>query len=161
MNVNNVSSVFNVKYKPLFAGTDKSSITFFNTSPELSFLLDSDRKKLFVTDTTIFELTSLKDFFSKFSKIKTASAGQTEFSVFTCKNHALIVIPAGEAYKTIDSVLAIVQTALDFSLNRKDIFTAIGGGVITDITAFASSIFKRGASCEFVLFAKINFIGYW
>ena len=150
MNVNNVSSVFNVKYKPLFAGTDKSSITFFNTSPELSFLLDSDRKKLFVTDTTIFELTSLKDFFSKFSKIKTASAGQTEFSVFTCKNHALIVIPAGEAYKTIDSVLAIVQTALDFSLNRKDIFTAIGGGVITDITAFASSIFKRGASCEFV-----------
>ena len=65
MNVNNVSSVFNVKYKPLFAGTDKSSITFFNTSPELSFLLDSDRKKLFVTDTTIFELTSLKDFFSK------------------------------------------------------------------------------------------------
>ena len=50
----------------------------------------------------------------------------------------------------MDSVLSIVKTGLDFNLTRKDNFTAIGGGVLTDITAFAASIYKRGACCEFV-----------
>ena len=44
----------------------------------------------------------------------------------------------------------IVKTALESGLQRGSIFVGIGGGVICDMTAFASSIFKRGAGLELV-----------
>lgn len=143
-------SALDIPYKPLFSGTHKTRIAFFNSEPDLDFLLDSPRKKLFVTDSSVFALPSLEHFFKQFSKQETGTHGAVYSYGKTGVQHSLIVIPAGEINKTIESVLAIVKTALDFSLTRKDIFTAIGGGVVTDITAFAASIFKRGASCDFV-----------
>ena len=139
-----------IKYKPLFAGTNQSILHFFDGEPKLDYLFESKQKKVFVTDQTIFSLPSLSGFFSKFTFNKDGSTGNTSYKVYTHEKHALIVIPSGESFKTIDSVLSIVKTGLDFSLTRKDMFTASGGGVITDITAFAASIYKRGASCEFV-----------
>jgi len=64
--------------------------------------------------------------------------------------HTLVVLGAGESYKTIENVLFIVKTALESGLQRGSIFVGIGGGVICDMTAFASSIFKRGAGLELV-----------
>lgn len=140
----------NIKYKPLFIGTKKTKICFYDSTPDITFLLKSKQKKLFVTDQTIFKLDSLQTFFKNFTELKTTNTGNTPYTIYKNEKHGLIVIPQGEEYKTIDTVLSIIKTALDFSLTRKDIFTAIGGGVLTDITAFAASIFKRGASCEFV-----------
>lgn len=153
MNNNGIFKFLNIKYKPLFSGTEKTKIRFIDSDPDLDFLL-SDKKKLFITDTNVFALSSLKKFFSNFSKEKEFSQGRTTASIYTHKKNgttfALIVIPAGEEFKTIDTVLAIIKCALEFSLTRKDVFTGLGGGVITDLTAFASSIYKRGALCEFV-----------
>lgn len=139
-----------IKYKPLFVGTEKSKLHFYYSNPDLDFLLESKKKKIFVTDETIFNLELLKPFFFHFTKQAEKTTGGTNYSVYSCDKHGLVVIPAGEKYKTMDSVLSIVKTALDFNLTRKDMFTAIGGGVLTDITAFAASIYKRGAACEFV-----------
>ena len=150
MKNNNILETLIIKYKPLFVGTKKSNLNFYNTNPDLDFLLDSKHKKIFVTDTTIFNLELLKPFFGKFSKIADKKTGGTDYSVYSYDKHGLVVIPQGEAFKTMDSVLSIVKTGLDFNLTRKDNFTAIGGGVLTDITAFAASIYKRGACCEFV-----------
>lgn len=150
MNTNGILEQLKIKYKALFVGTKKSELNFYDTDPELDFLLESKQKKIFVTDTTIFNLELLKPFFANFKKVSEKSTGNTNYSVYECRQHGLVVIPAGEAYKTIDSVLSIVKTGLDYSLTRKDIFCAIGGGVLTDITAFAASVYKRGASCEFV-----------
>jgi len=71
-------------------------------------------------------------------------------AVYNYKSDALIIVKSGEKYKTFDTVLQIVKAALDASFNRKDLFVGIGGGVITDITGFACSMFKRGARCAFV-----------
>lgn len=150
MSNNDIFESLKIKYKPLFVGTEKSKLYFYSSNPSLDFLLESKKKKIFVTDQTIFNLELLKPFFNNFKKESDKSTGGTDYSVYSCDKHGLVVIPAGEKYKTMDSVLSIVKTALDFNLTRKDMFTAIGGGVLTDITAFAASIYKRGASCEFV-----------
>ncbi|MBO7122732.1 MAG: 3-dehydroquinate synthase [Treponema sp.] len=66
------------------------------------------------------------------------------------KGSALVIVKAGEKHKTIKTVLQIVEAALDRAFTRKDVFCAIGGGVLTDMTAFAAAIYKRGAVCEFI-----------
>lgn len=127
----------------------KTEIKVIDGNPDLSFLL-SQNKKLFVTDENVYALKSLEGFFKKFSKNNNIISGNTAANLYSFENNALVVIPAGEKYKTIDTVLVIIKAALAFSLTRKDVFTAIGGGVITDLAAFAASIYKRGAKVEFV-----------
>ncbi len=59
-------------------------------------------------------------------------------------NH--IILPPGEEYKTWEAVEKIISAALDAKLGRDATFIGVGGGVICDITAFASSVFMRGCS---------------
>ncbi len=56
-----------------------------------------------------------------------------------------IVLPAGEEYKTLESITKILDKALSLALSRDSLFIAVGGGVICDMTAFAASIYMRGA----------------
>src|SRR5574344_608331 len=136
---------------PESSGFSHTSIHFYPGQPELDTLFndfpgDGQRcscgkdsgipARLFVTDTTIAALAPVKDFISK---IHDAHG-----------NDIVLVLGAGEKYKTMDSVLSIVRTALDANLGRNCIFIAIGGGVICDMTGFAASIFKRGVSVSFV-----------
>ena len=134
----------NIKYQPLYIGTAQTEIHFFEGKPDFSGLF-SDERRLFVTDTNVAPLPSMKDFISSFgiSQPDKESSGMNG-------NNALLIVPAGESFKTIETVLKIVKTALDLSFTRKDIFTGIGGGVITDMTAFAASLYKRGARFEAV-----------
>jgi len=62
----------------------------------------------------------------------------------------LVVIEAGESHKTLHSVEKILSAALKASLGRDSVFIGFGGGVITDMAAFAASIYMRGAQCELV-----------
>jgi len=57
---------------------------------------------------------------------------------------AQVVLPAGEAHKTLAQVEAIWQQALDARLDRDAFVWAIGGGVVTDMAAFAASTLMRG-----------------
>lgn len=61
-----------------------------------------------------------------------------------------LVLPSGEENKNYESIKAIIDKALDLSLARDSYFIAIGGGVICDMTAFASSIYMRGARAVLV-----------
>lgn len=150
-------SIFTIKYRRQFIATPRTRIHFFGGDPSLTeIFLESaaNERRLFVTDTNVARLESVSDFLKNFAfdagmissdKACASFSGQGEF-----KDDALIVIPAGEAFKTIESVLAIVRAALDRAFGRKDIFVGIGGGVVTDMTAFAAALYKRGARCEFV-----------
>lgn len=60
-----------------------------------------------------------------------------------------LVLPSGEHHKNLNSLLKIVNFAVKNKFERKDTFLALGGGVISDLTGFAASIYYRG----------INFIG--
>ncbi len=55
-----------------------------------------------------------------------------------------IILPSGEEYKNMDSIMKIYESAAQNNFNRKDMFIALGGGVIGDMTGFAAATFLRG-----------------
>ena len=134
-------SEFSVNYPALHPGTDRTAIRFYSGSPDLSLLSRGTGResvrRLFVTDRTVAGLTAVQPFAAQF---RNGAEG----------SNVLVVLPSGEAHKTIEAVLTIIKTAIEHSFNRNDIFTGIGGGVVCDMTAFAASIFKRGTGVELV-----------
>lgn len=143
---------FTIKYPPVSAGTEKTDIVFYESedlSQFLSFLSANDGQgRIFVTDSTIISLPIMAQIANYF--LVSTDQPVPPLSVFRNGIHTLVVLGAGESHKTIENVLFIVKTALDSGLQRSSIFVGIGGGVICDMTAFASSIFKRGARLELV-----------
>lgn len=145
-----------ISYPAIYAGTPKSQIEFISGTTDLTKLFSIKKseiksdgteifdentlnqpRRFFVTDATVASLPSMQNFISMFDDGK-------------CGRDFLIILGSGEPYKTIDSVLTIVKTAINAEFTRKDIFVGLGGGVICDLTAFAASIFKRGARLQFV-----------
>lgn len=56
----------------------------------------------------------------------------------------LIVIPAGDVNKNIDSLTHIWSELQRMGANRHSLMINVGGGMVTDIGGFAASTFKRG-----------------
>lgn len=54
------------------------------------------------------------------------------------------ILPSGEEHKNMDSIMKIYESAAKNNFNRKDMFVALGGGVIGDMTGFAAASFLRG-----------------
>jgi len=54
------------------------------------------------------------------------------------------VLPDGEEYKNLETLTLIFDFLMNAGANRETLLVAFGGGVIGDITGFASSIFLRG-----------------
>jgi 3-dehydroquinate synthase len=54
------------------------------------------------------------------------------------------LIPAGETYKTLQSIEQVYNTALEKRLERSSTMLALGGGVIGDMTGFAAATWLRG-----------------
>ena len=67
-----------------------------------------------------------------------AIAGDREISV--------LVLESGEKSKTWSSIEAILKAGLSAGMGRDGLFIGVGGGVIGDITAFAASLYMRGAN---------------
>lgn len=55
-----------------------------------------------------------------------------------------IVLPDGEAYKTIETLNTIYDALLQHRCERSTTLIALGGGVIGDITGFAAATYLRG-----------------
>lgn len=133
---------FDLVYPSVNPGAEKTVIKFFSGEPQLAETFFSGAQqsapRLFVTDTVVGSLPSMQHFLREFDD--SGSRGKD----------GIIILDSGEEFKTIDTVLKIVKAALDRNFGRNAVFVGIGGGVITDMTAFAASIFKRGAKCELV-----------
>ncbi len=54
------------------------------------------------------------------------------------------IIPAGEEYKTLETVSGIYDTLSDNRFGRDDMIIALGGGVTGDIAGFAAATYLRG-----------------
>lgn len=54
------------------------------------------------------------------------------------------VIPAGEASKSPDQLLALYRAAIAAELDRSSFVAALGGGVVGDLAGFAAGTFLRG-----------------
>lgn len=86
---------------------------------------DLDRKVLIVTDTGVPE------------KYSQAVASQ-------CKEPVIIRIEQGEKSKSIENFTFLLSTLLKNGFTRSDCVTAVGGGVVGDLSAFAASCYMRG-----------------
>jgi len=62
----------------------------------------------------------------------------------------LVVLPAGDEAKNLDSLTLIAEKAAEYELDRHACFIAFGGGVVCDITALAASLYMRGIQCILV-----------
>ncbi|MDE6407683.1 MAG: 3-dehydroquinate synthase, partial [Anaeroplasmataceae bacterium] len=55
-----------------------------------------------------------------------------------------VVIPHGEASKSIDMYTTVIKELLDKDIRRNELLLALGGGVIGDLTGFVASTLYRG-----------------
>jgi len=62
----------------------------------------------------------------------------------------LVVLPSGEASKTLSQVQRILSRALDAGLPRSATFLAVGGGAVSDVVGFSASLYLRGVPVVFV-----------
>ncbi|MEP7109733.1 MAG: 3-dehydroquinate synthase [Ferruginibacter sp.] len=61
-----------------------------------------------------------------------------------------IVIKAGEEYKQQDTVDHIFEQLITYEADRTTFIVGIGGGVVTDITGYAASLYMRGLKFGFI-----------
>jgi len=94
-----------------------------DTLPSLAF----DRKVAVVTNPTVWGLHGeyLREH---------VSADQLE----------VIEVPDGEEYKSLETVMQILDRLFEARFDRKSLLIAFGGGVIGDMTGFAASLYQRG-----------------
>jgi len=90
---------------------------------------DLSGKAFIISDETVFSLygTQLKDCLR--------DAGFTTSS---------IVVPPGEATKSLDSAAKIYHRLVEGRAERKDVIVALGGGVVGDLAGFVAATFLRG-----------------
>lgn len=100
---------------------------YFDTP--FSFLYDQlDREKtVFITDQNIFSKHS-----EKFDGYKT------------------IILQPGEGIKNQQTVDGVIRQMIDLEADRNSFLVGVGGGVVTDITGYAASVYMRGIQFAFV-----------
>ncbi|MFZ5895925.1 MAG: 3-dehydroquinate synthase [Myxococcota bacterium] len=91
----------------------------------LAALVGSASRTLLVSDETVFALHG-------------------ESAVRALHSPAVVRLPPGEENKHIATVERIWKAALESHADRKAVFVALGGGVVTDMTGFAAATFMRG-----------------
>ena len=55
-----------------------------------------------------------------------------------------VIIPAGEAHKTMTTVQLLWRSFLEMGLERGSTVVALGGGVVGDLAGFAAAVYQRG-----------------
>jgi 3-dehydroquinate synthase len=70
-----------------------------------------------------------------------------------------IVVPAGEAHKTMPTLLGALEAMILGGMGRRDAVVALGGGVVGDLSGFAAALFMRGVpvvQCPTTLLAQVD-----
>ncbi len=120
---NSLSGVGGINYRFSNSSTDY----YFNSSfSDLGKIVDQDHSIL-ITDENVY------------------AAHTSRF-----KGWNMIVIKPGEEFKVQLTIDTIIEQLIDFEADRKTTLVGVGGGVITDITGYAASIYMRGIDFGFV-----------
>jgi 3-dehydroquinate synthase len=56
----------------------------------------------------------------------------------------VLVIPDGEAHKTMETMAAVIDALVEHRMNRDALLVALGGGVTGDLAGFAAACYQRG-----------------
>ena len=93
--------------------------------------LHAGEKCLIITNTTIYKLYC--------QTIKKIMPSNVEYQT--------LVLPDREEIKSISYYIKIINKACQFGKSSDIYFMSLGGGVISDLTGFAASTFRRGILC--------------
>jgi len=66
------------------------------------------------------------------------------------KNWDVIVLKAGEEFKVQSTADSVIEQLISMEADRKTTLIGVGGGVVTDITGYAASIYMRGIKFGFI-----------
>jgi 3-dehydroquinate synthase len=66
------------------------------------------------------------------------------------KGWNMIVLKSGEEHKTQETIDAIIENLIEVGADRQTTLIGLGGGVITDLTGYAASIYMRGLNFGFI-----------
>jgi len=66
------------------------------------------------------------------------------------KNWNVIILKPGEEYKIQSTVDSIIEQLIKMEADRKTTLIGVGGGVVTDITGYAASVYMRGIKFGFI-----------
>ena len=100
-----------------------------NTGPEIKRIIPKANKFLLITDKNIPK-----------------SYIRSILSSIKSNNKYVFTLSAGEKSKNMNFTNSILKKLFKYNFNRDDCVIALGGGVIGDLSGFASSIFKRGVN---------------
>lgn len=64
--------------------------------------------------------------------------------------YKIIQIPAGEKSKTQNTIDSIIEQLLKLDADKTTLIAGLGGGVVTDIAGYVSSIYKRGTKLALI-----------
>lgn len=56
------------------------------------------------------------------------------------------VVKTGEASKSLETAMELYTAAIEYGMDRKSTFLALGGGIVGDLTGFAAATYLRGVS---------------
>ena len=65
-------------------------------------------------------------------------------SHFAMRRCEILVVPDGEAHKTLDSFGTVLGFMLEKRMERSSVLIALGGGVVGDLGGFAAACYQRG-----------------
>ena len=68
----------------------------------------------------------------------------TQVLATTGKRLIPVILPDGEAYKTLETLNLIFDVMLGAQLDRRTVIVALGGGVVGDMAGFAAAVYQRG-----------------
>jgi 3-dehydroquinate synthase len=113
--------------KKIVAFSKKQTSFYFDTAFANIEKIAENSTTIFVTDDHIY-----KHHKRKFGKQK------------------IVVLPAGEAHKQQATVDFLLGELIKLGADRKTLLVGVGGGVVTDITGYAASVYMRGIRFGFV-----------
>ena len=100
-----------------------------------------------ITDVYISSLPEIEGELSSYPSALAVFDGNSLSSYGERPSVPFISIVPGEERKNWESVDQILSRAMGEGLARDSMFIGIGGGVVLDMTAFAASVYMRGARC--------------
>lgn len=71
---------------------------------------------------------------------------QPWFDIDTGLEQRVVIVPDGEAAKTMEVVTRVVEELASFGLSRNDVIVGVGGGATTDLAGFVAAIYLRGVA---------------
>ncbi len=63
---------------------------------------------------------------------------------YLCKEYCIVTVKQGEGSKSPEVLTELLNKMCEMQMDRSDCAVAVGGGVVGDLTGFASSIYMRG-----------------